>query len=174
MVTREEMLETHLAKLNAGGACDYRVASGGGRMITTMDRYNANWSVVERGWKAHVLGIGRPFASAREAVETYYTEDPKSTDQYLESFVITENGKPVGTIEDGDAVIVFNFRETAQSRSPARSKRQSSASSTASARRRCSTPASCSTTVMHRFRSSSSSSRRRSTGPSRSICAPLA
>jgi 2,3-bisphosphoglycerate-independent phosphoglycerate mutase len=109
-LTYLEILETHLATLNAGGARDYRIASGGGRMITTMDRYNANWSVVERGWKAHVLGIGRPFASAREAVETYYTGDPKSTDQYLESFVIAENGKPIGTIEDGDAVIFFNFR----------------------------------------------------------------
>jgi len=89
---------------------DYHIASGGGRMITTMDRYNADWSVVERGWKAHVLGEGRQFASARNAVETYYAEDPNITDQYLESFVIAENGKPVGTIEDGDSVIFFNFR----------------------------------------------------------------
>ena len=57
-------LEERLAALNAGGR-DYRVASGGGRMVTTMDRYNANWAVVERGWKAHVLGVGRPFPSAQ-------------------------------------------------------------------------------------------------------------
>jgi 2,3-bisphosphoglycerate-independent phosphoglycerate mutase len=102
-------LEERLARINAGGR-DYRVASGGGRMVTTMDRYNANWSVVERGWKAHVLGIGRQFSSAREAVETYYREDPGSTDQYLDSFVVAEGGRPVGTIEDGDAVVFFNFR----------------------------------------------------------------
>ena len=90
---------------------DYRIASGGGRMITTMDRYFADWSVVERGWKAHVLGEGRHFKSATKAVETYYKEDPKITDQYMDSFVITdENDKPVGTIEDGDSVIFFNFR----------------------------------------------------------------
>jgi len=90
---------------------DFRIASGGGRMITTMDRYFADWSVVERGWKAHVLGVGRLFKSAKEAVETYYKEDPKMTDQYMESFVIKGNdGKPVGTIEDGDSVIFFNFR----------------------------------------------------------------
>ncbi|MBF0504948.1 MAG: 2,3-bisphosphoglycerate-independent phosphoglycerate mutase [Candidatus Omnitrophica bacterium] len=89
---------------------DYRIASGGGRMVTTMDRYNADWSVVERGWKAHVLGRGRRFASAHEAVETYYKEDPKMTDQYLDSFVIEDDGSPVGTIEDGDSVVFFNFR----------------------------------------------------------------
>jgi 2,3-bisphosphoglycerate-independent phosphoglycerate mutase len=102
-------LETKLAEVNAK-ACDYRIASGGGRMITTMDRYNADWSIVERGWKAHVLGEGRQFASAAQAVQTYYDEDPKITDQYLESFVIAENGAPIGTIQDGDAVIFFNFR----------------------------------------------------------------
>jgi len=108
-LTYIDILEKRLAGLNAGDR-DYRIASGGGRMVTTMDRYGANWSVVECGWKAHVLGEGRPFASAREAVETYYAEDPLSTDQYLDSFVIAEHGNPVGTIEDGDAVVFFNFR----------------------------------------------------------------
>jgi 2,3-bisphosphoglycerate-independent phosphoglycerate mutase len=104
-----DALEARLASLSAGGR-DYRVASGGGRMVTTMDRYNADWSVVERGWKAHVLGVGRQFASARDAVETYYREDSTSTDQYLASFVVADEGRPVGTIDDGDAVVFFNFR----------------------------------------------------------------
>lgn len=102
-------LEAKLKALSAAGR-DYRVASGGGRMVTTMDRYEANWAVVEKGWQAHVLGEGRPFTSAEEAVRTYYAEDPGITDQYLDSFVIVENGRPVGTIEDGDAVVFFNFR----------------------------------------------------------------
>jgi len=89
---------------------DYKIASGGGRMITTMDRYNADWSVVERGWKAHVLGVGRQFSSATEAVQTYYDEDEEMTDQYMESFVIADDKGPVGTIEDGDGVVLFNFR----------------------------------------------------------------
>lgn len=104
-----EPLEARLAALSKDGK-DYRIGSGGGRMVTTMDRYFADWTVVERGWKAHVLGEGRQFASASEAVKTYYAEDPDVTDQYLPSFVIAENGKPAGTIQDGDAVVFFNFR----------------------------------------------------------------
>ena len=104
-----EPLEQKLAALSTYGR-DYRIASGGGRMVTTMDRYNADWGVVERGWKAHVLGVGRPFASAAEAVRTYYAEDSSATDQYLDSFVVVKDGKPVGPIVDGDSVIFFNFR----------------------------------------------------------------
>jgi 2,3-bisphosphoglycerate-independent phosphoglycerate mutase len=102
-------LEERLAAISADGL-DYRIASGGGRMVTTMDRYNANWQVVENGWKAHVLGAGRQFPSASGAINAYYAENPAITDQYMDSFVVAENGRPVGTVEDGDAVILFNFR----------------------------------------------------------------
>jgi 2,3-bisphosphoglycerate-independent phosphoglycerate mutase len=103
--------EELLAKISSEKGFDYKIASGGGRMITTMDRYNADWTIVKRGWDAHVLGVARHFKSAAEAVQTYYNEDPKMTDQYLNSFVVVDNNeKPVGTIEDNDAVIFFNFR----------------------------------------------------------------
>ena len=100
-----------LDKISKEKNFDYKIASGGGRMVTTMDRYNADWDVVKRGWDAHVHGIGRQFKSAAEAVQTYYDEDPKSTDQYLGQFVIVDdNGEPVGKILDGDSVLDFNFR----------------------------------------------------------------
>ncbi|PIE73672.1 MAG: phosphoglycerate mutase (2,3-diphosphoglycerate-independent) [Deltaproteobacteria bacterium] len=102
-------LEKKLEELSVDGR-DYRIASGGGRMVTTMDRYNADWSVVERGWRAHVLGEARQFSSATEAIATFYREDPSMTDQYMDSFVIADNGRPVGTVKDGDAVAFFNFR----------------------------------------------------------------
>jgi 2,3-bisphosphoglycerate-independent phosphoglycerate mutase len=102
-------LERRLGELSASGR-DYRIASGGGRMCVTMDRYNANWGVVEKGWRAHVLGEGRAFPSACEAVAAYYAEDPAMTDQYMDSFVVSEGGRPVGTISDSDAVVFFNFR----------------------------------------------------------------
>ncbi len=88
---------------------DICIASGGGRMKITMDRYEADWSMVERGWQTHVLGEGRQFASAAEAVEAYRAEY-KVIDQDLPPFVIAKDGKPVGTIEDGDSVIFYNFR----------------------------------------------------------------
>ncbi|MBR2353735.1 MAG: 2,3-bisphosphoglycerate-independent phosphoglycerate mutase, partial [Clostridia bacterium] len=88
---------------------DIKIASGGGRMKITMDRYEADWSMVDRGWQTHVLGEGRQFASAAEAVKTY-REELKVIDQDLPPFVIAEDGKPVGTIEDGDSVIFYNFR----------------------------------------------------------------
>ena len=88
---------------------DIKIASGGGRMKITMDRYEADWSMVERGWQTHVLGEGRQFASAADAVKTYRAE-LSVIDQDLPPFVIAENGAPVGTINDGDSVIFFNFR----------------------------------------------------------------
>jgi 2,3-bisphosphoglycerate-independent phosphoglycerate mutase len=104
-------LEELLLKISSESGYDYKIASGGGRMKVTMDRYEADWEIVKRGWEAHVLGNGKPFNSATEAVNKYYSEDDKIIDQYLDPFVIVDgNGKPVGTIENGDSVILFNFR----------------------------------------------------------------
>jgi 2,3-bisphosphoglycerate-independent phosphoglycerate mutase len=109
-LTYIQQTEEVLSKIRDEKGYDYRIASGGGRMVTTMDRYNADWSVVKRGWEAHVLGKGRRFSSAAEAVDTFYKEDPGMTDQYMDSFVVMEDDVPVGTIEDGDSVVFFNFR----------------------------------------------------------------
>lgn len=103
-----EPFEAFLAGLNDAGF-DARIASGGGRMTITMDRYEANWAMVDAGWKTHVLGEGRQFASAKEAIETYRAETGK-IDQDLPAFVIAEDGKAIGAIEDGDSVIFYNFR----------------------------------------------------------------
>ena len=102
--------EKVLADLNATHGVDYRIASGGGRMTITMDRYGADWDMVKRGYECHTHGVGRPFASATEAVETMYGETDAG-DQYLDQFVIVDDaGVPVGTMADGDAVILYNFR----------------------------------------------------------------
>jgi 2,3-bisphosphoglycerate-independent phosphoglycerate mutase len=103
----EELLET----ISGNPRRDYRIASGGGRMTTTMDRYEADWSMVERGWKTHVRGEGRTFASTREAIEIFRGETRGIGDQNLPQFVIAEgDAQPVGRIVDGDAVVFFNFR----------------------------------------------------------------
>ena len=89
---------------------DARLASGGGRQTITMDRYDANWPMVARGWRTHVLGEGPQFANAAEAVHGLRTKHPGTIDQDLPEFVVAENGKPIGTIEDGDSVVFYNFR----------------------------------------------------------------
>ena len=90
---------------------DLRVASGGGRMFVTMDRYESDWSIVERGWHAHVLGDAPKFPSAEAAIAAAKAQPGGCMDQYLPPFVVVDDsGAPVGTIEDGDAVIFANFR----------------------------------------------------------------
>ncbi|MGE0402058.1 MAG: 2,3-bisphosphoglycerate-independent phosphoglycerate mutase [Kofleriaceae bacterium] len=97
--------ERFLASLRTSGV-DARIVSGGGRMKITMDRYEADWAMVERGWHTHVLADQRTFSSATEAVNTLRAEHPGVIDQDLPPFCIA----PVAPIADGDAVIVFNFR----------------------------------------------------------------
>lgn len=88
---------------------NFRIASGGGRMHITMDRYEADWDMVRRGYECHTHGIGEQFANAEQAVAALYDSSGKD-DQNLPAFVIAKNGQPVGTINDGDAVVFYNFR----------------------------------------------------------------
>ncbi|MDD5297796.1 MAG: 2,3-bisphosphoglycerate-independent phosphoglycerate mutase [Rhodocyclaceae bacterium] len=104
-----EPFETFLAGISDAGF-DARIASGGGRQVITMDRYEANWAQVEKGWKTHVLGEGEQFASTSEAVRALRLKHPGTIDQDLPPFVIAQDGKPVGSIQDGDSVVFFNFR----------------------------------------------------------------
>lgn len=101
----EEALDAHRKE-----GRDFAIASGGGRMTITMDRYEADWAMVQRGWDHHVHGKGRQFPSALKALETLREENPGIIDQDLPGFVIADEGKPVGAMADGDAAIVFNFR----------------------------------------------------------------
>uniref|UniRef100_A0A0E0DT53 phosphoglycerate mutase (2,3-diphosphoglycerate-independent) n=1 Tax=Oryza meridionalis TaxID=40149 RepID=A0A0E0DT53_9ORYZ len=105
-----ETLENDLSQLRAKGI-DACIASGGGRMYVTMDRYENDWDVVKRGWDAQVLGEApHKFQNAVEAVKTLRSET-KANDQYLPPFVIVDDSdKAVGPIVDGDAVVTFNFR----------------------------------------------------------------
>ncbi len=101
--------EEFLAGLNKDGV-DFRIASGGGRMVITMDRYGANWDMVRKGWETHVHGTGDYFKTAEEAI-VKLREKTKAIDQDLPPFVISDDGKtPVGPVMDNDSVVFFNFR----------------------------------------------------------------
>jgi len=101
--------EQFLAEINQSGV-NYAIASGGGRMVVTMDRYQADWDIVKRGWNAHVHGKAERFSSAKEAIEAIRDREPGITDQFLPAFVIERNGQPVGPVQNGDSVIFYNFR----------------------------------------------------------------
>ncbi len=106
-----DRLEAVLALYDGAAGRVYRIASGGGRMTTTMDRYQADWRIVERGWNAHVHGLARRFPSATAAIRTFREEEEGVGDQFLPAFVVTDPaGEPLGRIEDGASVIFFNFR----------------------------------------------------------------
>ena len=90
---------------------DYRIASGGGRMVFVADRYENDWDIVKAGWDAIVNGIApHQFSSATAAINTFREKDPAIQDQYIPPFVIFENGMPVGTVKNGDSFIYYDFR----------------------------------------------------------------
>ncbi len=107
--------------MDAHDGYDYRIASGGGRMYVTMDRYESDWNVVKRGWDAHVRGVIQDsdikagyrgyYRSAEGAITEARKSFPEKNDQTLPPFVVVDaEGRPVGKIVDGDVVINFNFR----------------------------------------------------------------
>ena len=98
-------LLVHMQQLRSADF-DVEIASCGGRMSITMDRYQANWEMVKRGWDLHVLGKGRIFSSVQEGIASIRTEHGDD-DQFLPPFAIDV---PHRTVEDGDTVIMFNFR----------------------------------------------------------------
>jgi 2,3-bisphosphoglycerate-independent phosphoglycerate mutase len=104
-----EPFEAFLKELRSPGF-DVQIASGGGRMNITMDRYEADWGMVEKGWKTHVLGEAPHFESAGQAIRALREQNPGVIDQDLPPFVIARNGEPVGKIVDHDSVVFFNFR----------------------------------------------------------------
>jgi 2,3-bisphosphoglycerate-independent phosphoglycerate mutase len=104
------VIDDKAASLAAQGV-SLAVASGGGRMFVTMDRYESDWSIVERGWKAHVLAEAPAFPSAMAAITAARAATGGCSDQHLPPFVVVDdNGAPMGPIVDGDAVVFCNFR----------------------------------------------------------------
>ena len=84
-----------------------RIATVNGRYYA-MDRDN-RWERVKLAYDAMVKGEGRVAQSAIEAITKSYQEN--ATDEFIRPTVLTsEDGSPIATIKNGDAVICFNFR----------------------------------------------------------------
>ncbi|MDR1681937.1 MAG: 2,3-bisphosphoglycerate-independent phosphoglycerate mutase [Candidatus Symbiothrix sp.] len=93
-------LEDHLKKTTG------KIASIVGRYYA-MDR-DKRWERVKEAYDLLVSGIGTQTENPVAAVEKSYSEGV--TDEFIKPIVCIENGKPVATIEDGDVVIFFNYR----------------------------------------------------------------
>jgi 2,3-bisphosphoglycerate-independent phosphoglycerate mutase len=112
----EKTAEIYVGRLNqvinelASATFDIKVASGGGRMSMTMDRYEADWPMVKRGWDCHVHGIAPHYFDTLSDALRQFRKDPSLTDQYIPAFVIGKKDKPLGRILDNDVVVFFNFR----------------------------------------------------------------
>ena len=96
-----EQLEAQLAK-NTG-----KIASIIGRFYA-MDR-DKRWERVKEAYDLMVKGVGTPCTDMVKAMADSYAADV--TDEFVKPIVhVDENGKPVGTIQEGDVVIFFNYR----------------------------------------------------------------
>lgn len=96
-----EALEAKMKEIGTG-----KVASVMGRYYA-MDRDN-RWDRVERAYNALTKGEGNHGDSAAAGIQASY--DKGVNDEFVEPFVVTEDGKPLATVKDGDSVIFFNFR----------------------------------------------------------------
>ena len=96
-----EELEAKMKELGVG-----KVASVMGRYYA-MDRDN-RWDRVERAYNALTRGEGGTAVSATAGTQASY--DAEVNDEFVEPFVVVEDGKPVATVKDNDSVIFFNFR----------------------------------------------------------------
>lgn len=89
------------------------LAGSGGKIATVSGRFYAmdrdnHWDRTAKAYEAMAGGLGEKGDSAAAAVERSY--EKKIYDEEFMPTVITENGRPVAKIEDGDAVIFFNYR----------------------------------------------------------------
>ena len=96
-----EELEAKMKEIGVG-----KVASVMGRYYA-MDRDN-RWDRVERAYNALTKGEGKTAVSAADGIQASY--DAEVNDEFVEPFVVVEDGKPVATVKDNDSVIFFNFR----------------------------------------------------------------
>ena len=96
-----EQLEAHMKETGLG-----KIATVAGRYYT-MDR-DKRWERVEKGYDALTLGEGIPADTAAGSIETAYTRD--ENDEFMLPSIIRPDGSAPVTVNDGDAMILFNFR----------------------------------------------------------------
>lgn len=101
-LTYIEEIEAEMKKLGVG-----QIATVIGRYYA-MDR-DRRWDRTKLAYDAIRYGEGEKFTSAKEVIDHSYNE--KIYDEFvLPSVIVDETNEPKGKVEDGDAVIFYNFR----------------------------------------------------------------
>ena len=90
-----------------------KMAQSTGKVATVCGRFYAmdrdkRWARVTEAYDMLVEGKGAEFTSATEAIQASYDADV--TDEFIKPVVITRDGAPLAKVEEGDAVIFYNFR----------------------------------------------------------------
>lgn len=86
----------------------------GGQVASVVGRYYAmdrdkRWERVKEAYDLMVKGIGTPAVNVVDAIEASYNEGV--TDEFIKPVVAVDgNGKPLATIQTGDVVVFFNYR----------------------------------------------------------------
>ena len=91
----------------------YMEKIGKGKLVSIIGRYYAmdrdkRWERTQFAYDLFYYGAGIPMVASKEAMEDAYGMG--QTDEFLKPYVLVEDGKPVGRIENGDYLIFFNFR----------------------------------------------------------------
>jgi 2,3-bisphosphoglycerate-independent phosphoglycerate mutase len=90
------------------------LAGSTGKLATVIGRYYAmdrdkRWERVKLAYDAMVRGMGEFASNAVNAIQKSYAEN--ITDEFIKPIILTdENNQPLAKIEEGDAVVCFNFR----------------------------------------------------------------
>lgn len=90
-----------------------KMAATAGKIATVCGRFYAmdrdkRWNRIKEAYDMLVDGKGVEFESALEGIQASY--DAEVTDEFIKPIVITKEGKPLAKVEEGDAVIFYNFR----------------------------------------------------------------
>jgi 2,3-bisphosphoglycerate-independent phosphoglycerate mutase len=84
-----------------------------GKVATVTGRYygmdrDKRWERTKLAYDAMVKGVGKKVEDPVQGVQASY--DDEVTDEFIKPMVVLEDGEPVTTIQEGDAVLSFNFR----------------------------------------------------------------
>ena len=124
LAQRNHLDKVFIHAFTDGRDCDPRSGKGlikkleqklyGAKIATVCGRYysmdrDKRWDRIKLAYDMMVKGIGKKTTNITDNIQSSYDND--ITDEFVKPIINTDsNGNPIAKIEDGDAVICFNFR----------------------------------------------------------------